>query len=243
MKILNYLLVIFFPMISLAIVVSQTTEQMIASAQRAQAAWHTKNDGQIDQLKKAIESRKKQLQFCQTNYADDPSCGASSQSNEVEKLNTSIRAMEGTLGALDKQLDEINKQIKAGTDKSNQEKSAAAEVKRAQETAEVARLQANLAKTGLEMVNLKFGVSDLGRDIDKMQIGQYVAAKMALMLNSQPFCDSMKRCAEPKGQAKNRVTAEQMKEIFPGLNADIFKNTDFWQAARSNRPATPAGAQ
>jgi hypothetical protein len=53
----------------------------------------------------------------------------------------------------------------------------------------------------------------------------------------------MVRCTEPKGQATHKVTAEQLqKEIFAGMNAEVFKGVDFWQKSHQApaAPATPA---
>lgn len=110
----------------------------------------------------------------------------------------------------------------------------------------VAALNADLKKAGVFLLEQRLDFSELGREIDKQTIGKYVAAKMGLMLNSKLFCQSMRRCNEPEGKAENKVKPEQLKEIFPGLDRDVFKNTDFWSAAnklRSEGAPAPAASK
>lgn len=230
------------PLLSLAAGV-QDPATRLESLNQKRLEWLKKNDQERKRLEGIIQQRQGQLELCRKNFGDDKSCGGL-QMNEggTDRIVTAINGMQGNLAAMNSELEEIDKDIRATSKQVKDIKDGAQRSADAKEIAEVARLQAAFNKHGLELNNLKFDAQDLGRKIDQMQLGQYVAAKMALMLNSKPFCDSMKRCAEPEGQAKNKVSAEQMKEIFPGMSADVFKGVDFWQAARTNRSqAAPAG--
>jgi hypothetical protein len=106
-----------------------------------------------------------------------------------------------------------------------------------------------LVNERLSLMDVKYETATLGRELDKHAIGQYVAAKMGLMLNSQAFCNAKMRCEEPKGTASdaNKVDGNKLKEIFPDLNAAVFNNVDLWKEARINRGAearaTPAPAR
>ncbi|MGZ5278706.1 MAG: hypothetical protein ACXWC9_02115 [Pseudobdellovibrionaceae bacterium] len=96
-----------------------------------------------------------------------------------------------------------------------------------------------------ELSVLKFDRATLGRDIDKMAIGQYVTAKMGLMLNSRAFCESTNRCTKAaEGTPGNyEVSAADMKEIFPDM-AEVLGDAKYWSEANKNRgsgkSATPA---
>jgi hypothetical protein len=155
------------------------------------------------------------------------------------------------LGVLEKALQKTEEQIelwqdsnakasKEWSDSDARAKALQSQVN-AKKVAEIDRaytgINEKLTQQGMQTLNLKFDVATLGREIDRMEIGKYVAAKMALMLNSQAFCDSKVRCEEPKDKATKKVGSEQLKELFPGGGMDIFSNVDFWQESRNNRGA------
>jgi len=200
----------------------------------------------LDKSKKAatdkVAEAQKQKVFLQKKLAicaeDKNSCAQSGDSEQnvrelMKEADTKIRSYQDKIADIDKKITSTKADEKADNDKK------AAEAKEeARKTLEPFKQNAEMLKE--EVLNMKFEVSDLGRALDRQWIGNYVAAKMGLMLNSQSFCDSMVRCTEPKGQATKKVSAEQLKkEIFSGMDADLFKGVDFWQKSHE-APATPA---
>jgi chromosome segregation ATPase len=206
----------------------------------------------IANVKKKKEYLEKKLATC---MSDRVACsGAGDDENDIK---AEIKNAEASLKSFQSKIDDLDakyaskKQEEKDFNTSEQTKKDAAAARKAQIERNAAErymneLKKNATTMKEDLWNIKFDVSDMGRKFDKHDIGQYVAAKMGLMLNSQAFCEAKARCDEPKGQAKRRVTAEELqKEIFSGMNTDIFKGVDFYQKSHEGMgtSATPQNSQ
>jgi len=206
-------------------------EALLKSQIEKAEAGRKKNEAGLKEWTKRLEFFKKQIDNCKSSPDMKAQCEATdglsekALQKEAKKADEQIVIWGEDLDKAKTSLLDLDK-IKA---KKYQEK--------------VQDIDNAYAAVGRQQTNAKFELVNLGRDIDKIDMGKYVAAKIGLMLNSQAFCDSTVRCQEPKGQAKRKVTPEQLqKEIFTGLDADVFKGTDFWQKAQENRNGGSAPA-
>lgn len=204
---------------------------------------------QINTLNKRKEYLGKKLAACVNDREACSNAGDSENDikDDIKKAEASIKSYQAKIEDLDTKYSSTQKDEKDfNTEKAAKDK-AAADRKAKIEQNEAKRYMDNLKKHANTMKedlwNIKFDVADMGRQFDKHDIGQYVAAKMGLMLNSQAFCVAKARCEEPVGQAKKRVSAEQLQqEIFSGMSTDIFKGVDFYQKAHEGAGA-PAASQ
>jgi len=196
----------------------------------------------IQAVQDKIAPIQKKIDHCSENFKDD-TCGGFLENSGVKDLKATIVRLEKEKKSIVTDVSDLNKKVEALKAKETDAKAAIDREKTVKAQAKVQDLRLGLSEDALKMLELKFDVNDLGHKIDKMALGQYVAAKMGLALNSRAFCQSIKRCGEPEGQANNKVTPEQMREIFPGLG-DIFtqQKVDFWQRANQNRNPAPAPA-
>lgn len=192
----------------------------------------------IDMIEKRVAKTRADLEFCKTNHPNDPKCGG-----QLGPMGQTVKMAQDQLATDQKNLDAQHAAIKAEEKKYYAELAGRQDVLSEQDRRRVAATNERRAEirqvvneAQVDNLKLQFKVQDLGRDIDHGALGSYVAAKMGLMLNSQAFCQSQARCNEPKGQAKNRVTPNEMKEIFPGMS-NIFSdnNIDFWQINQQTR--------
>ena len=199
-----------------------------------------KLEGQEKKAKAEIEAHKKKLDKIAADFKDCKDNKGWKYCEDAGRSESDLKSLEQKTK---KSMDAWNDDLKEASEdlKPLREKMSADEKRHNDEVMNVLRNNKNEIQN--EFLSLKVDRANLGRDIDRMAIGQYVAAKMGLMLNSRAFCESTLRCKEPEGQATHKVTPEKLKEIFPGLNDD-FNQTDFWQESNKNRSssAPKAGA-
>jgi len=218
----------------------QNIERQISDLKEKLNEENPKKEAEIADLNANINIIKDEIASCQKNAPNDPFCRgkvmSSSRLSFKEKSERQIRIYESDIADHRKSLTDISAEIQ----KLENDKAALnnAEIQRRKNVAvqEMSLLQGKAALAGQEIIMAKFNVQDLGREIDKSDIGQYVAAKVGMALNSKAFCDSTLRCDEPKGVATKRVSPEAMREIFPGMD-DVFtpQKVDFWETANKNR--------
>lgn len=103
-----------------------------------------------------------------------------------------------------------------------------------------------ILRTDIQLLKGKFNKETLGREMDKLDIGQYLEAKIGLLVNSPSFCRVASACANSKGQpleASQQVTSAQLEsEVFKGSSKKIFKSDAFIQQSRKASDDVPAGA-
>lgn len=159
---------------------------------------------------------------------------------EYNKANDDLVAGEAAVDAAYANHKKYSEQLDVLLKRSNDMK-AAQKAALAQEREE---FEKKLLRTDIQLLKGKFNKESLGREMDKLDIGQYLEAKIGLLINSPSFCRVASACSDSKGQpleASQQVTPAQLeREVFKGASKKIFKSDAFIQQSRKASDGTPA---
>lgn len=96
--------------------------------------------------------------------------------------------------------------------------------------------------TLIDSAKLNADIVEYSKEVDKTKMAKYLMLKMGLLLNSQSFCESKKRCELPRGSTKANGTdyaidsKELARDIFSSETLeDSFLDLNYWDLGQKRR--------
>lgn len=192
---------------------------------------------------RSLEKAKKANKDCIERYKDDEgkiitNCTKGMASYQLDFQNK-----------IHERLTKANQALAVAEQKLSESKNSQVQ---AEQRARIDTVDRAVQSTLIDSAKLNADIVEYSKEVDKTKMAKYLMLKMGLLLNSQSFCESKKRCELPRGSTKANGTdyavdsKELARDIFSSETLeDSFLDLNYWELGqkRRNTEAPPSSTK